>query len=311
VRDDLQVYPSGRRPQKRTSNLNYAAGQTVPVQVQTGVGADGGVVLSVHKGSAHVVVDVFGWYGDTADPVQGSAGYTALVPQRILDTREARVPVRAGADRVVPVTGRAGVPADATAVVLNATVLGTPANADLQVYPTGARPAARTSNLNVRRGETKANAVVCAVGSDGSVSLSVSQNSASVVLDVLGYYSPQSRGRFVALTPTRILDTRAGVPVTAGEDRTVVVGGAGGVPRDAVAAALSVTGTGASAPLDLQVFPTGDRPARRTSSVNVRAGEAVANLVPATLGTNAAVVLSLSQGSAAVVLDVLGYLTED
>ena len=88
------------------------------------------------------------------------------------------------------------------------------------------------------------------------------------MLDVLGYYSADSRGRFIALTPARILDTRTTTPpspVRAGADRAVAVGGRGGVPAGAAAAVLSVTGTGASAPVDLQVFPIGNRPANRTS----------------------------------------------
>lgn len=314
ARGDLQVYPTGQRPTNRTSNLNYFAGETVPVQVQTGVGTGGQVSVSVNTGNAQVIVDVFGYYGDASDTIAGSSGYTALQPQRLLDTRTTRTPVVAGNDRTVIVGGNLGVPATATAVILNTTVLGTPANADLQVYPTGARPTNRTSNLNLRRGQTKANSVTVALGTNGSINLSVSQNSAQVVLDVLGYYSTESRGRFIALTPSRVFDTRSTTPqspIRAGSDRNVTVGGQGGVPAGAAAAVLSVTGTGASNPVDLQVFPTGNRPTNRTSTINFRPGEAVANVAVATLGTNGQVTLSLSQGSATVILDAVGYILND
>ncbi len=311
LRGDLQVYPTGQRPAVRTSNLNFFAGQTVPVQVQLGVGTGGQVNVSVNTGNVHVIVDVFGYYGDATDTLPGS-GYTANQPQRLLDTRTNNNPVVAGNDQQIQVTGNAGVPANATAVAFNATLLGTPANADLQIYPVGNRPAQRTSNLNIARGLTKANAVVTALGSNGQVGLSISQNRASVVLDVLGYYSADSLGRFVPLQPQRIFDTRnAGdaPAVRAGADRRVVVRGQGGVPANATAAVLSVTSTGAGASLDLQVFPTGNRPAQRTSTLNLRQGEAVANLAVATLGANGDITLSVSTSSAQVILDVVGYIT--
>ena len=212
--------------------------------------------------------------------------------------------------KVVQVTGRVGVPADATAVALNATLLGTPANADLQVFPTGDRPQQRTSNLNVARGLTKANAVVTQLGGDGSLSLSISQNRADVVLDVVGYYSQSSNGRFVPLQPQRIYDTRTTDRPQVTTDRVAAVAGKGGVPTGADAAVLSVTSTGAGQSLDLQVSPTGNRPERRTSTLNLRPAEAVANLANATLGSDGSVTLSISRSQAQVILDVVGYFTQ-
>lgn len=308
-RGDLQVYPVGQRPPVRSSNLNWSTGQTVAVQVQSGVGDDGGIAFSVSHGHAHVVVDVFGWYGDGTDTTSAS-GYSALAPARVLDTRTDDAPVVAGTSRTVPLAGRAGVPTGATAVMLNATMLATPAAADLQLYPTGQRPERRTSNLNVVRDETRANAVVVPLGNDGSVDLAVSNDSAHVVLDVLGYYSPDSAARFLALSPTRILDTReTRSPVEHGSDRVVPVAGRAAVPLNAEAAVLSVTATGASAPLDVQVYPPGNRPERRTSTLNLRPGMAVPNLAAARLGTGGAVALAVSPGRTDVVLDVLGYFT--
>ena len=309
-RSDLQVYPVGQRPPQRTSNLNWLRGQTVPVQVQTGVGDGGRVAFSVHSGSAHVVVDVFGWYGDGSGTTDTGSGYTALSPSRLLDTRDQGGPVEAGQPRSVQVTGDAGVPAGATAVMLNATMLGTPGNADLQVFPAGQRPEQRTSNLNVSRGETRANAVMTPIGDDGRIGLSVSEDSAHVVLDVVGYYSPDSTARFISVSPTRVLDTRPDrTPVQAGSPRTPRVANDGGVPIDADAAVLNVTATAASDPLDLQVYPVGARPERRTSTLNLRPGMAVPNLAVATLGTGGQIGLSAAQGSVHVVLDVFGFFT--
>ena len=155
----------------------------------------------------------------------------------------------------------------------------------------------------------KANAVVTSLSADGKVGLSISQNKASVVLDVVGYYSKASTGRFVPLTPARIFDTRAADKPVITTDRTAQVRGQGGVPSSATAAVLSVTGTNAGANLDLQVFPTGNRPARRTSTSNFQDGKAVANLAAATIGSDGTVSLSISQSQLQVILDVVGYFT--
>ncbi|MGH9266474.1 MAG: hypothetical protein ACRD1D_17455, partial [Acidimicrobiales bacterium] len=58
----LTAWPAGEsRP--RASNLNYAAGQTVPNLVTVKVGAGGAIDLYNNLGSAHVIADVAGWYG--------------------------------------------------------------------------------------------------------------------------------------------------------------------------------------------------------------------------------------------------------
>jgi len=306
---NVEVYPTGQKPGMRTSNLNYKTGMTVPVLVQSGVGSAGSVSLSVVAGTAQVVVDVLGWYDDGNDGT--GDGYQPAGPARALDTRTGP-PVVAGVDRTVKLAGVAGVPTDATAVALNATILGAAAPADLQIYPAGAKPVRRTSNLNVVRGQTVANAVIATLGTDGSVVLSVSNGQASVVLDVVGYYSHQATGRFTAVTPSRLLDTRTPArPVRSGADRDLVVAGAGGVPAGASAAVLSVTGTDATAPLDLQVYPTGQRPAVRTSTLNLVPGQEVANAATAPLGNGGATTFSVSQGQADVIADVLGYFRPD
>ena len=58
----LTVWPTGiARP--LASNLNLAAGETVPNLVVVPVGTLGNVSIYNNTGSTHVVVDVVGWYG--------------------------------------------------------------------------------------------------------------------------------------------------------------------------------------------------------------------------------------------------------
>ena len=97
----------------------------------------------------------------------------AQAPDRRFDSRESE-PVQAGHDRVVPLFGGTP-PTGATAAVVSVTSLGTPGNADVQLYAAGDRPAARTSTLNLRRGQTVANLAVVPVDAQGRVAVSVSQ----------------------------------------------------------------------------------------------------------------------------------------
>lgn len=304
---DLMLYPSDRRPAPRTSNLNAVRGQTVANLVEVAVGEDGRIGLSVSHGSTHVVLDVVGWYGD---PGAAGDGYVAQAPERRFDSRESRS-IAAGADRVVPLFS--SVPVGVSSAVVNVTALGAPANADVQLYAAGDKPSRRTSNLNLRRGETVANLAVVPVDAQGRVAISVSQNSVHVVLDLVGWYAPSSVRGYVPLRPARIFDSRLERrPIAAGADREVTVTGAGDVPTSGVEAVLvNVTSVGSTTSADLQVYPAGQRPARRTSNLNVRRGQTVPVLVAARVGDDGQIVLSTSQGSMHVVLDVVGYVRSE
>ena len=133
--------------------------------------------------------------------------FTALAPSRILDSRPngPRVgpfatPWGEGTTRDVVVAGVNGVPADASAVVLNATVTGTSTASHLTLWPAGeAQP--KASNLNWSHGWTVANAVTVKVGISGKVSVYNAQGSVDVVLDVVGYYRVGAGAGFTAMTP--------------------------------------------------------------------------------------------------------------
>jgi len=305
----LQLYPGGSKPASPTSNVNWRPGRTTANAVTVGVGVGGAIGLQVGTGTADVVLDVVGWYGDSTDP--GGDRYQPLVPSRIADTRAAGGggPVTAAADRTLPVAGHGGVPSSgASAVVLTLTAITPTSAAYLQVYPTGNRPAQPTSNTNVVPGQSVAALVTSPLGTGGAVQLHVSQGSVGFVADVLGYYT-SSGSRYIPLTPRRILDTRTGTPVTGGADRTVTVAGYNGVPVGATAVIVNTTGVGASQPLNLEIYPTGNPPSPRTSTVSLQDGYPVPDLVVMRLGTGGAINLSASSGSTHVVLDVVGYLT--
>ena len=123
-----------------------------------------------------------------------------------LEERGVAAAVGAGATLELQVTGVAGVPSDATAVVLNMTVVNAQAAGFATVYPCGqSRPEA--SNLNYAAGQTIPNLVIAKPGVGGKVCI-YSYAAVDVLADVSGFFpagsgTPQSRTRPGARHPPR------------------------------------------------------------------------------------------------------------
>ena len=244
-------------------------------------------------------------------------GFTSLVPARLIDTRLETLTVdcqdaglglrNAGSTTSVRVTGRGGVSASSTAVVLNVTVDDPQAAGYVTVFPCG-EPRPVASSLNYTARTTVANAVVARVGAGGNVCFFTTATT-ELIVDVNGSFAAGSS--FVALTPQRLVDSRtdaAGVTVpvrAAGSVTEVQVAGAAGVAVDAVAAVLNVTATGSQSGGFVTVFPCGaERP--NASSLNHDADDTVANAVVAKIGAGGRVCLYSNAGTHLVV-DVNGY----
>jgi hypothetical protein len=304
----VTVFPCGTRP--NASNVNFVNGQTVANSVIAPVSASGDVCFFVF-GRANVIVDVSGYFP--------TGSFSALTPARILDTRGAGGgPVGDGAGggqaRVLRVFGQGGVPSSGvSAVALNVTVTDSQAPAVggfVTVYPCGTRPNA--SNVNFVNGQTVANSVIAPVSASGDVCFYVFGR-ANVIADVSGYFPT---GKFSALTPARVLDTRGagGGPVGdgagGGQARVLRVTGQGGVPASGVGAvALNVTVTDSQAPAVggfVTVYPCGTRP--NASNVNFVNGQTVANSVIAPVSASGDVCFYVF-GRANVIADVSGYFT--
>ncbi len=184
------VWPTGAtRP--NASNLNLTAGEVKPNLVVAKLGAGGKISIYNAVGKLDVLADVAGY-------VPSGTSYSALAPARLLDTRPTGAtvdgqgqrsgPVGAGGTVDVQVTGRAGVPAGVTAVVLNVTGVAPTAATFVTAFPAGeARPNA--SNLNLRKGEVRPNLVFAKVGAGGKVSLFNASGSVNLLADVAGYFA--------------------------------------------------------------------------------------------------------------------------
>jgi hypothetical protein len=197
----VSVYPSGTGP-ATVSNLNLAAGDIRANQVTVKVNADRRIDLYNNSGSIHLVVDLAGHYATGA-----GAKFTALPPDRRLDTRDGNHPVGSDGTLVLDLTNR--IPASATAVTFNLTATGATAATFVTAWPTGTgRPTA--SNLNLPAGDTRPNLVTVAVGADRKVNLYNLAGSLHLIVDLAGFYTPEYGAHFLPLDPTRLLDTRYG-----------------------------------------------------------------------------------------------------
>ena len=314
----LKIWPTGS-PQPETSNLNFTNGVSVPNLVIARVGTGGKVSLRNNVGTVNVIADAQGWYSD-----EGTAGsrYVPVNPQRILDTREA---IGAADAQIGPtgsievsVTGVAGVPADATAVVLNMTVDDASGpESYLTVWPAGG-PKPTASNLNFTSGPATTNLVVARVGTGGKVAIYNNAGSTDVIGDIQGWFGPPGSttgSTFFPTNPARILDSRngtgtpGGVVGQLGEQRTIdlTVVGVGGVPATGVTSVvLNVTVADSPGPESfLTVFPSGTaRPF--TSNLNFSAFESVPNLVIVRVN-NGKVSIYNNAGSTNVIADVQGW----
>jgi hypothetical protein len=283
------------------------------------------------------------------DPTTGSepivpGPYSPLAPVRICDTRAGNPSGLSGMANQcdnstiaaggtlnfnVAGVGAFGVPADATAVVLNVTAVGPSAQGHLIVFPQGAtQPVA--SNINYAAGQNIPNLVEVGTGSGGGVSI-FSLARADVVVDLEGYVAPSAlsgpgAGLYDPLSsPARICDTRAGNPsgLTAPNNQcnggaqnpgerliasgsvNVQMTGDDNIPDHATAVVLNVTAVNPAAQGFLTVYPQGGGQPT-ASNVNYVPGKTSANRVIVPLSSSGAITVFSSQ-AADVVVDVSGY----
>jgi len=238
--------------------------------------------------------------GETGD------SFVALAPRRVLDTRTG-LGGRTGAvgprQAIVVDLSSSSIPESTTAVVLNVTVVSPTTATYVTVYPDGrARPS--VSNLNVAAGDIRANQVTVAVSGEGRISLYNNAGNAHLVADLSGRYERTLAGRFTALTPKRVLDTRNSSSL--GPRTTTVLDLTGRVPASASAVTFNLTAIRPTAATFVTAWPTGSTQPT-SSSLNVDAGDIRPNLVTVPVGGNRKVSLYNHNGSVDLTVDLAGF----
>lgn len=176
----LTAWASGQsRP--TASTLNLAAGRGVANRAY--VPLAGGSFDLYSSVTSDVVVDLVGWFG------AAGSRFHPVTPSRLLDTRTSGAPLnQVGVEpAATPVSGVAGVPADAAAVLLTMTGTGPTASTWLAGWPGGAAWPG-TSDLNLLKGETRANLAALAPGAGGTAAWATGSGSSHLVVDLIGYF---------------------------------------------------------------------------------------------------------------------------
>jgi 2',3'-cyclic-nucleotide 2'-phosphodiesterase (5'-nucleotidase family) len=300
----VTAWPDGdARP--NASNLNLSPGQTQPNLVTVALGPARQIDLFNHVGSVDLIADLAGYYA-----LGTGAGYTAMMPQRVLDTRNGvggpTTPLFAGTVRTLDLSSI--VPVGTTAVVFNLT--GTDVTDDTYVtaWPDGVdRPNA--SNLNLSAGQTEPNLVTVALGANRTIDLFNHFGTVDLIGDLEGFYSAASSAGFVSVAPNRVLDTRNAIgspraPLGPGAVRVLDLSSA--VPVGTTAAVFNLTGTNVTAATYETAWPDGAvQPV--ASNLNLLAGQTVPNLVSVAVGPDRAVDLYNNAGRTDLIADLAGY----
>jgi hypothetical protein len=144
----------------------------------------GRIPLRLSAGSAHVAVDVLGWYG----PHDGSAhGRFRASSGLLLDpTRDG--PMGDGEVATLTVAGVGRIPQSVGAVMVLVRAYGAMHRGTVSVRPAGAVEPRRPSVVFDDRGPTR-NLVAVPVGTDGRIEVSVAGDAADVSVRVVGWYS--------------------------------------------------------------------------------------------------------------------------
>ena len=188
-------------------------------------------------------------------------------------------------------------PSTATAVVLTATVSGPTASGYVSVAPGGSGASPSIQNFTPKQ-SISGTTTVGLVG--GKAQVKVSSGTATVALDVAGWYGSSSSGStYTPLAPTNVLTGTVGTGAT-----RIAIAGRAGVPSNATAVELQADVSRPAAAGTLRITPAGS--SAGIASVTYQKGVTVANTVTVGL-SGGAVQARVSAGSARALADVVGY----
>jgi uncharacterized repeat protein (TIGR01451 family) len=305
----LTMYPCGQ-DLPATSTLNSdgrikAAAAIVPAGTS-------GAVCAFATDDTEFILDINGYFVPAASTPSALSFYS-LPPCRIVDTRLATGPLGgpslvANAARIFPIlSSSCNLPSTAQAYSLNFTSVPKAGKLDfLTTWPAG-QTQPLVSTLNASTGKVTANAAIVPAGTNGDISVFVT-NDSDLVIDINGYFAPSGPGglSFFPITPCRAKDTRnpAGSPPFTGA-LDINVGASGcGTPTAAQSYVLNATVVPPGPLGFLTLWPQGATQPL-VSTLNAGDGAITSNMaiVPTANGSVSAFVSDPSH----LVLDISGF----
>jgi len=298
----LTVWPTGES-QPLVSTLNSYDGR-VKANAAILPAGSGGAISLYATDETDVVIDISGYF--VADTSTTALAFFPLTPCRVVDTRNADAPLggpymAGNQERSFPLlTSSCGIPSFAEAYSLNFTVVPHVPLWYLTVWPTG-QSQPLVSTLNAYTGTVTANAAIVPAGSQGDISVYVT-NDTDLVIDINGYFAPASNSSqplwLQNIAPCRVLDTRtsgATLPLT------LTVAGTCNVPSAAEGYVFNATVVPQGGLGFLTLWPQGIAQPL-VSTLNAIDGAVTSNMaiVPTTNGE----IQAASDGTTALVLDI-------
>lgn len=269
------------------------------------------------------------WWATRVSQLQtGGTTFVPITPVRVLDTRPGIGTGLAGAfshgtARSWTVAGFAPIPANAIAVTGNLTVTNQTAAGYVSVTPAPVSDP-KTSTINFPLGDTRANNLTVQLNTDGKASATYRASAgktAHLIFDVTGYFvAGAAQAEYKTVTPTRALDTRAGIEIgLAGAFQKDVPRELSFDPDLVPSAAVAITGNltvvGQTGAGFLSITPASSA-SPTTSNLNFPLGDTRANgfVAPLDAEDDVWIVYKTTAGgarSAHVLLDVTGYFLDD
>jgi hypothetical protein len=295
--------------------LNAPDGQITANAAIVPAGTGGGVDVYATN-DAHVIVDINGYFDL---PRTGASAFYPVTPCRVTDTRNGvgalgGPALSGGVPRSFPVRqSGCGIPAVATAYVLNVTVVPQGGLGYITTWPTGqAQPLVSTTNAP--GGQITAAMAIVPAGSDGAISF-YALNNTHLVVDINGYFGPPDLPgalKLYPVAPCRLVDTRnpagalAGPAIPGGGQRSFPVAQSGcGLPSQSKAYSANFTVVPDGSLGFLTTWPSGQGQPF-VSTLNAADGQITANAAIVPAGAGAAISVYVTN-QAHVVIDTNGY----
>ena len=300
--------------QPKTSNLNFAANQTIAASAVVPVGSDGTIKLTNSStGTAQIIVDITGYF--TTNPAPTTAGtYTPLpAATRVLDTRS-NLGITGKLSPNTPysltIAGAHGIPATGiTGVAINLTTVNTTGTDNLTAYADGTTMPG-TTNIDFGSTGITANLAAVPVGTDGKIDFEITGTLAGttdLIGDITGYFSTSPSGeKYHPVLFNRMLDTRNNLSPVAANASIAATEGTPLYPLP-ISLITNVTVTEPTAAGVIIAYPDGTTAPTTTSNLNFSAGQTIANLTIIPTTDNTIQLENAGTGTTELVADCLGY----
>src|ERR1019366_4204535 len=171
-------------------NLKFGANQIIGNRVTVPVGTGGQVEIFNHSGTANVDVDLDGYYTGSAS--ESGASFVAITPTRLVDTRTPTggTPIAQNTTETFSFAADSVIPANASAVASNVTVVAGNAPGFLTIYPTTVATPPLAADVNWTAGGIVPNFAIAPLNSSSVNLFNNNGGPINVVIDAFGYFAP-------------------------------------------------------------------------------------------------------------------------